>query len=111
MGAVMATVKFTDDSFDKEVLKSSNPVLVDFWAEWCTPCQMVGPVVDELSKEYSGKVTVGKLNIDENAQTPGQYNVMSIPSLMIFKDGKPVKTFVGVQSKDTLKKGIDEALS
>jgi len=111
VAVTMATVKFTDDTFDQDVLKSNTPVMVDFWAEWCTPCQMVGPIVDELAKEYSGKVKVGKLNIDENAQTPGQYNVMSIPSLMIFKDGKPVKTFVGVQSKDTLKKGIDEALA
>lgn len=108
---VMATVKFTDDTFEKDVLKSDTPVLVDFWAEWCTPCQMVGPVVDELAEEYSGKVKVGKLNIDENAQTPSQYNVMSIPSLMIFQGGKPVKTFVGVQPKDALKKGIDEVLS
>lgn len=107
----MADVKFTDDTFEDEVVKSETPVLVDFWAEWCTPCQMVGPIVEELAEEYKGKVKVGKLNIDENAKTPGSYNVMSIPTLIVFKGGKPVKTFVGVQSKDALKKGIDEALS
>lgn len=105
------TTKLTDDSFQKEVLEATTPVLVDFWAEWCQPCQMVGPVVDELSDEYAGKITVGKLNVDENINVPGTYGVMSIPSLIVFKDGKPFKTMVGVQGKDTLKKAIDEALN
>lgn len=105
------TTKLTDETFEKEVLQSQNPVLVDFWAEWCQPCQMVGPVVDELSKEYEGKATVGKLNVDENINVPGNYGVMSIPTLIVFKDGKPFKTMVGVQGKDTLKKAIDEALN
>ncbi len=105
------TTKITDDSFQKEVLESSTPVLVDFWAEWCQPCQMVGPVVEELAGEYEGKVKVGKLNVDENINVPGSYGIMSIPSLIVFKDGKPFKTMVGVQGKDTLKKALDEALN
>lgn len=105
------TTKLSDDTFDKEVLQSQSPVLVDFWAEWCQPCQMVGPVVEELSHEYEGKIQVGKLNVDENINVPGNYGVMSIPTLIVFKDGKPFKTMVGVQGKDTLKKAIDEALN
>jgi thioredoxin 1 len=105
------TNKLTDDIFEKEVLQSNAPVLVDFWAEWCQPCQMVGPVVEELSSEYEGKIKVGKLNVDENINVPGNYGIMSIPTLMVFKDGKPFKTMVGVQGKDTLKKAIDEALN
>ena len=105
------TDKLTDDTFEKEVLQASSPVLVDFWAEWCQPCQMVGPVVDALSEEYSGKVKFGKINVDENINIPGNYGVMSIPTLIVFKDGKPFKTMVGVQGKDTLKKAIEEALN
>lgn len=105
------TTKLTDETFEKDVLQSQNPVLVDFWAEWCQPCQMVGPVVEELAGEYDGKIKVGKLNVDENITIPGNYGVMSIPTLIVFKDGKPFKTMVGVQGKDTLKKAIDEALN
>lgn len=105
------TIKLTDETFEKEVLQSQNPVLVDFWAEWCQPCQMIGPVVDELAEEYKGKITVGKLNVDENINIPGNYGIMSIPTLIVFKDGKPFRTIIGVQSKDTLKKAIDEALN
>ncbi len=107
----MASVKFTDENFEQEVLKSDVPVLVDFWAEWCVPCQMVGPVIEELSEEYAGKVKIGKLNIDENTQIPGSFGIMSIPTLMLFKNGQPGKTFVGVQSKDVFKQGIDEVLT
>jgi thioredoxin 1 len=107
----MQALTLTDDVFEKEVLKSETPVLVDFWAEWCVPCQMVGPVVEELAQEYEGKLKVGKVNIDENTQTPGMFGIMSIPTVMIFKDGKAEKTFVGVQPKDVFKQGIDEALA
>lgn len=100
-----------DSTFEKEVLQSKIPVLVDFWAEWCQPCKMVEPVVDELSEEYSGKIMFGKINVDENADVPGNFGIMSIPTLMIFKDGKAIKTMVGVQSKDTFKKALDEALN
>ena len=85
------TNKLSDDIFEKEVLKSQIPVLVDFWAEWCQPCQMVGPVVEELAGEYEGKIKVGKINVDENINVPGNYGVMSIPTLIVFKDGKPFK--------------------
>ena len=105
------TNKFTDATFEKEVLQEEKPVLVDFWAEWCQPCQMVDPVVDELSNEYVGKIKFGKLNVDENVNIPGNYGIMSIPTLMVFKNGKPFKTMVGVQGKDTLKKALDEALA
>jgi len=103
--------KFTDNTFEKEVLQSNLPVLVDFWAEWCQPCQMVGPLVEELGVEYEGKLKVGKMNVDENINVPGNFGIMSIPTLMVFKDGKPLKTMIGVQGKDQLKKAIEEALN
>src|SRR5260221_246601 len=105
------TNKLTDDSFQKEVLEASTPVLVDFWAEWCQPCQMIAPVVEELAGEYGEKVKFGKINVDENINVPGNYGVMSIPTLIVFKEGKPYKTLIGVQGKDTLKRAIDEALN
>lgn len=107
----MADVTFTDQNFSDEVLKNTLPVLVDFWAPWCGPCRMVSPIVEELAKEYDGKLKVGKLNVDDNPQTASQYGVMSIPSLLIFRNGQPVKTMVGAQGKDSLKKGIDEVLN
>lgn len=107
----MSGTIFTDDTFEKEVLKSEIPVLVDFWAEWCQPCKMVNPLVEELSEEFTGKLKVGKINVDENSETPGNYSVMSIPTLIIFKKGEPVKTLIGVQSKDVYKRAIEEAIS
>lgn len=102
---------FTDANFEEEALKSGLPVLVDFWAPWCGPCRIVGPIVEELAKEYEGKVKIGKMNVDENPQTAGKYGIMSIPSLLIFKSGQPVKTMVGAQGKENFKKGIEEALA
>ncbi len=107
----MADVTFTDQNFDQEVLQSTIPVLVDFWAPWCMPCRVVSPTIEELGKEYSGKIKVGKLNVDENPKTAGAYGVMSIPSILIFKNGKPVKTMIGAQGKDSFKKGIEEVLA
>lgn len=107
----MVEVTLTNQNFEQEVIKSTIPVVVDFWAPWCAPCRIVSPIVDELAKEYEGKVKVGKLNVDENADTASKYSIMSIPSLLIFQNGKPVKTIVGAQSKENLKKGIDEVLS
>lgn len=104
-------VDFTDQNFDSEVLQSKTPVMVDFWAPWCAPCRIVGPIVDELAKEYEGKLKVGKMNVDENPNFAGKYSVMSIPTIMIFKDGKPVKTMIGAQGKESFKKGIEEVLS
>lgn len=107
----MADVTFTDQNFKKDVSESTLPVVVDFWAPWCTPCRIVSPIIDELAKEYEGKLVIGKLNTDENMEVSGQFSVMSIPTVMIFKDGKPVKSIIGAQGKDTYKKAFEEALS
>jgi len=103
-------IKLTDQNFEEEVIKSDIPVLVDFWAEWCMPCKIVGPVVEELAKEYAGKLKVGKLNVDEN-QIASQFGIMSIPSIYFFKQGKVVKTMIGAQPKDSFKSAIDEVLN
>ena len=105
----MADVNFTEQNFQQEVLESKTPVLVDFWAEWCVPCRIVSPIVEELATEYGGKLKVGKLNVDEN-HIASHYGVMSIPSLLIFKEGKVVKTMIGAQSKDNFKREIDSVL-
>ncbi len=100
--------EFSDQNFEAEVLKSDKPVLVDFWAAWCGPCQMMGPIIDELSEEAKDKFKVGKLNVDESRETASKYGVMSIPTLIIFKDGKDVKQLVGVQSKEVLKEELEK---
>lgn len=102
-------VVFTDQNFDQEVLKSDKPTLVDFWAPWCGPCQMMGPIVEELAKEMEGKIKIGKLNVDENSQVSQTFSIMSIPTIMIFKGGKMVKQLVGVQSKEALKEELEKA--
>jgi len=106
----MADITITDQSFKKDVLESSKPVVVDFWAPWCMPCRMVSPIIEQLAEEYKDKVVVGKVNVDENPNSGSQFGVMSIPSVMVFKGGKPVKNVVGAQSKDSYKKMIEEAL-
>lgn len=106
----MAELTLTDNNFEQEVLQSKIPVLVDFWAKWCMPCRMMSPVIEELAKEYDGKVKVGKIDVEESSKTAAQYGIMSIPSLLIFKNGKPVKNMVGVQGKEVLKKEIEEVL-
>lgn len=103
-------VTFTDQNFEKEVLKSDLPVMVDFWAEWCPPCKLVAPTVEELAREYERKLKVGKLNVDESPQTAAKYSIMSIPTLLIFKNSQVVKTMVGAQSKERIKKQINEVL-
>jgi thioredoxin 1 len=100
--------QFTDQDFEKEVLKSEKPVLVDFWAAWCGPCQMMGPIIDELAEKVKDKYKVGKLNVDENRETASKYGVMSIPTLIIFKDGKNVKQFIGVQNKESLQEELEK---
>lgn len=100
----------TDQKFEQEVLKSNLPVLVDFWAPWCAPCRIVSPIVEELAKEYNGKLQVFKLNVDDNPQTASKYGIMSIPSLLIFKKGQVAKTMIGAQGKENLKKGIEEVI-
>lgn len=106
----MADLTLTDQNFEEEVLKSEQPVLVDFWAEWCHPCKIVGPIIEELATEYSGKLKVGKVDVDVN-QVANNYGIMSIPSILIFKNGKVLKTLVGAQSKDNYKKEIDSILA
>jgi thioredoxin 1 len=100
-------VNVTDDSFEQEVLKSASPVLVDYWAEWCGPCKMIAPVLEEIAKDYSGKIKVAKLNIDENPATPPKYGIRGIPTLMLFKGGHVEATKVGAVSKSQLSAFID----
>jgi thioredoxin 1 len=103
-------VEIEEDKFDEVVLKSKTPVLVDFWAPWCGPCRMVAPIVDELAGEYAGKLSFVKVNVDNNQKVAGKYGVMSIPTLILFKDGKPMTNIVGFKPKDELKKSLDKAL-
>jgi len=99
-----------DADFDAEVLKASEPVLVDFWAEWCGPCKMISPIVDQIAQEYAGRVKVVKINIDHNPGTPRQYAVRGIPTLMLFKDGQVAGTQVGAVGKAQLAQFVDKAL-
>lgn len=103
-------VYVTDDSFEQEVLQSDVPVLVDYWAEWCGPCKMIAPILDEIVNEYSGKLKVAKLNIDDNAGTPPKFGIRGIPTLMIFKNGEVEATKVGALSKSQLTAFIDSNL-
>lgn len=101
----------TDSTWENDVVKSELPVLVDFWAPWCGPCRMVAPIVEELSREYAGKVNFLKINTDENPMTPAKFGIRSIPSLLIFKNGELKGTIVGFRPKSDLKKRLDEALA
>jgi thioredoxin 1 len=103
-------LEFTDANFQDEVLNADQPVLVDFWAEWCGPCKMLGPVIDELAGEYEGKAKVGKIDIDNNRDAAVQYGIQSIPSIIIFKNGEVVNKFVGISPKDELASAIDAAM-
>lgn len=107
----MANILTLDSAnWQKEVVESPTPVLIDFWAAWCSPCRMIAPIVEELAGEYDGQLRVGKLNVDENPQVAAQYGVMSIPTLLLFKNGAPVERIVGFMPKKELKRRIDAAL-
>ena len=103
-------IEVNDINFDQTVLKSDTPVLVDFWAPWCRPCLMVAPILDELAEEYSGRVTVVRVDVDQNPKVAARYSIMSIPSLLIFKNGQPTSNIVGFRPKPELKQALDAAL-
>ncbi len=107
----MNLVEVTDSNFQSEVLKSDKPVLLDFWAEWCGPCKMIAPVVEELAKEYDGKLKVGKVDVDSNQQTSMQYGIRSIPTLLIFKGGKVVDQLIGAVPKKMLAEKVAKHLN
>jgi thioredoxin 1 len=102
--------KFSDGDFEVEVVRSGVPVLVDFWAQWCGPCRLMGPILDELAPVYAGQLKIGKMNVDENQQVPLQFGIMSIPTMIIFKGGKEAERIVGAMSKTDLQKKIDKAI-
>ena len=104
------TVKATDASFEEEVLKSDTPVLVDFWAEWCGPCKAIAPILDDIAKDYAGRVKIAKLNIDDNRQTPVKYGVRGIPTLILFKGGEVAAMRVGSMSKTQLYSWIESVV-
>ena len=107
----MTTKNVTDENFEKEVLKADKPTLVDFWAEWCGPCKMVSPIVEELSNEYNGKVKVAKLDVDSNPQTATNYGIRGIPTLLMFKDGSAVDQIVGAIPKAQIAERLDKIIS
>jgi len=107
----MSELTFTDANFDAEALKSDKPVLVDFFAEWCGPCKMQAPIIEELAKEIGDKAKIGSLNVDEAPETAQKYGVMSIPTLIIFKDGKAVETLSGLHNKEQLKEKLEKHMA
>ena len=105
-----AVLEFSESNFEQEVLKSSTPVLVDLWAAWCGPCRMLTPIIEELATQYQGKVKIGKLNVDDHPQVAGKFQVMNIPTLLLFKGGEEVDRIVGVVPKDELTRRIDKVI-
>ena len=104
-------IEFTDNGFESDVIKAGTPVLVDFWAEWCGPCKMIGPIVEEIANEYAGRIKVGKMNVDLNPIVPPQYGIRSIPSLLIFKDGAVSDQIVGAVPKNNITEVLDRVLA
>lgn len=105
----MAELVITKENFEQEVLKADKPVVVDFWAPWCGPCRMMGPILEEFAKEFDGKYIVGKVNVDDEDELSGQFNIMSIPTIKVFKNGKETASALGVQSKEKLIELIGDA--
>jgi thioredoxin 1 len=105
---VSSIITLSDGAFDETVNGSDTPVLVDFWAEWCGPCKMIAPVLEEIAREQSGKITIGKLNVDDNPSVAGRFSIRGIPTLLLFKGGEIVEQVVGLADKDSLKKMIDK---
>ncbi len=103
-------LEITDENFDRDVLKSNEPVLVDFWAAWCGPCKAIAPIVEEVASQYNGKVKVAKMDVDKNVSTPQRYGVRGIPTLLLFKDGKVQEQIVGYVPKETIEKAISKVL-
>ncbi len=103
-------LEITDENFDRDVLKSNEPVLVDFWAAWCGPCKAIAPIVEEVASQYNGKVKVAKMDVDKNVSTPQRYGVRGIPTLLLFKDGKVAEQIVGYVPKETIEKAISKVL-
>jgi len=104
------TLHVSDATFQKEVLEATAPVLVDFWAPWCTPCRMVAPIIDELATDYAGRVVIAKVNTDENQETPGKYKIMGIPTMILFKGGKEVERLVGARPKKAIEEKLEALL-
>jgi thioredoxin 1 len=104
----MSIIKISDDTFEENVINEGKPILVDFWAEWCGPCKQIGPILEEISNEYNDKITIGKLDVDENPETPGKYQIRGIPTMLLFKNGELIDTKVGMSSKNDLTDWIDK---
>ena len=104
----MSTIQISDDTFEENVIKKGQPIIVDFWAEWCGPCKQIGPILEEISDEYSGKITICKLDVGENPETPGKFQIRGIPTMLLFNNGELIDTKVGMSSKADLTEWIDK---